>query len=223
MEKLLLVDDDNALRRMIKTRLSPAYEVIDTGDPIQALELALGHRPRVILLDLMMPDCSGFELCQSFHSLSYTARIPIFVVSGQSAAKYRDYMASLGAAAFFEKPIDFAKLKERLAQELGTRPLERRSHVRVRMHLTLKLKGTDQAQHPFEQLAITENVSAGGFMCTMPLSSLPEDSFRVFLSLSGQDRYVGTVKLVRAEAPGTVLRKYAFQFLDRTPEWILPE
>src|SRR5579863_3307945 len=108
------------MRGMIRMRLSDTYEIIDTGNPIQALALALEHKPRAVLLDLMMPNCSGFELCQTFHSLSYTARIPIFVVSGESAAKYRDYMSSLGAADYFEKPIDFAKLKSRLATELQT-------------------------------------------------------------------------------------------------------
>lgn len=223
MEKILIVDDDDAMRGMMKMRLSDTYETIDTGNPIQALELALGHRPRAILLDLMMPDCSGFELCQSLHNLSYTARIPIFVVTGESAAKYRDYMAGLGAAGYFEKPIDFVKLKTRLAQELEARPSERRAHVRVRMRLTLKIKGEDASHRSFEQLSTTENVSAGGFLCTLALSLAPEASFQVFLSTSGHDRYAGLVKVVRTEAPDTPLQRHAFKFVERTAEWILQE
>src|ERR1700740_1745566 len=114
MEKILVVDDDDAMRGLIKMRLSDTYQTIDTGNPVQALELALEHKTRAILLDLMMQDCSGFELCQSFHNLSYTARIPVFVVTGESAAKYQDYMSTLGAAGYFEKPIDFTKLRSRL-------------------------------------------------------------------------------------------------------------
>lgn len=167
MEKILVVDDDDALRGMIKMRLSDTYETIDTGNPVQALELALQHKPRAILLDLMMPDCSGFELCQSFHNLSYTSRIPIFIVSGESAAKYREYMNSLGARGYFEKPIDFAKLKSTLAAELQGGTSERRACVRVRMKVILKLKGTDSSQRSFEQLTTTENVSAGGFLCVL--------------------------------------------------------
>ncbi len=223
MEKILVVDDDDAMRGMIKMRLSQSYEIIETGNPVQALELALGHRPRAILLDLMMPDCSGFELCQSFHNLSYTARIPIFVVTGESSAKYRDYMATLGAAGYFEKPIDFTKLKSRLADELQTRPTERRAHVRVRMQLALKLKGNDAARHSFEQLTTTENVSAGGFLCRLSLTLSPEASYEVFLCGSGHDRYVGSVKLVRTEAPNTPLQRCAFKFAERTAEWILQD
>ncbi len=222
MEKILIVDDDDALRGMLKLRLSDRYETIDTGNPVQALGLALEHKPRAILLDLMMPDCSGFELCQSFHNLSYTARIPIFVVTGESATKYQDYMSNLGAVGYFEKPIDFAKLKSRLASELQTRPSERRRHVRVRMKLILKLKGTDASQRSFEQLTTTENVSAGGFLCSLPLALSPDSSFQVFLSGAGHDRYVGRVHVARKEAPGTPWQRYAFQFAERTPEWILP-
>jgi CheY-like chemotaxis protein len=58
MPKILVVDDDT-LRNLIKMRLAGTYEVIDTGDPVQALGLALEHRPDGILLDLMMPNTSG--------------------------------------------------------------------------------------------------------------------------------------------------------------------
>jgi response regulator RpfG family c-di-GMP phosphodiesterase len=221
MEKILVVDDDDAMRNLMKLRLADTYETIDTGNPVQALELALQHKPRAILLDLMMPDCSGFELCHSFHNLSYTARIPIFVVTGESAQKYQDYMTNVGAVAYFEKPIDFGKLKRRLSEELNVRTLERRAHVRVKMKLILKLKGTDHNDRSFEQLTTTENVSAGGFLCPLPLVMGANATLKVFLSGSGRDCYVGTAKVVRREAPDTPWQRYAFQFVDRTSDWIL--
>ncbi|HLV87831.1 MAG TPA: response regulator [Candidatus Sulfotelmatobacter sp.] len=223
MEKILVIDDDDMMRNLIKMRLSDTYQTIDTGNPVQALELALEHKPRAILLDLMMPDCSGFELCQSLHNLSYTARIPIFVVTGESAAKYRDYMSNLGAAGFFEKPIDFVKLKTRLAEQTQAKSAERRAHVRVRIKLILKLKGTDDSQRSFEQLTSTENISAGGFLCTLPLALTPNSTFQVFLSGSGHDRFVGQARVVRKEAPDTPWQRYAFQFVEKTSEWILQD
>jgi DNA-binding response OmpR family regulator len=223
VEKLLVVDDDDAMRGLLKHRLADTYEMIETGDPVQALGLALQHKPRAILLDLMMPDCSGFELCQSLHNLSYTARIPIFVVSGQSAAKYRDYMSTLGAAGYFEKPLDFAALKTRLTAELQSRTLERRAHTRVRMKLIVKLKGNDSRLRSFEQLTTTENVSAGGFLCTLSLELSADSVFQVFMSGAAHEQYVGTVRVVRREAEGTPWQRYAFQFIERTPEWILQE
>jgi DNA-binding response OmpR family regulator len=223
MEKILIIDDDDVMRGMIRMRLANSYDVIDTGNPVQAIELVLQHKPRAILLDLMMPDCSGFELCQSLHSLSYTARIPIFIVSGESAAKYRDYMSNLGAKDFFEKPIDFAKLKARLAEELQNEPSERRAHVRVRMNLILKLKGIDEGQRSFEQLINTENVSAGGFLCPLPLELPANASLEVFLSAGGHDRYVGRVRIVRREGRNTPWQRYAFAFTERSGEWIFQD
>ena len=222
MHKILIVDDDDAMRGLVKLRLSDSYETIDTGNPVQALGLALEHKPAAILLDLMMPDCSGFELCQSLHTLSYTARIPIFVLSGESAAKYRDYVRNLGACGYFEKPIDFAQLKSRLAAELQNKRTEQRSHVRVRMKVLLKLKGSDQGR-PFEQLTTTENVSAGGFLCSLPVALAMDSTVQVFLSVAGHDRYVGQVRAVRREATDTPWQRYAFQFVERSAEWILQD
>jgi DNA-binding response OmpR family regulator len=223
MPKLLIVDDDDSMRGLIKMRLSGSYTTIDTGDPVQALGLALEHKPDAILLDLMMPQCSGFELCQSLHNLSYTSRIPIFVVSGESASKYRDYVSNLGACAYIEKPIDFAELKSRLSLELSAKRPERRAHVRVRMKLVLKLKGTDSAGRSFEQLSTTENISAGGFLCALPLDLAEGAQLQVFLSAGGQDRFVGRVLTVRKEAPNTPWQKYGCQFIERTTEWVLQD
>src|SRR5579871_6370914 len=79
--KILVVDDDPDVRNLHAMRLSTDYDVIQTDDPEEALGLALEHKPAAILLDLMMPRLSGFELCQTFHALSYTSLIPIFVIS----------------------------------------------------------------------------------------------------------------------------------------------
>ena len=59
MHKILIVDDDEATLKLMRRRLSEAYEAICTRDPEQALGLALEHKPDAILLDLMMPKFSG--------------------------------------------------------------------------------------------------------------------------------------------------------------------
>jgi CheY-like chemotaxis protein len=51
MAKLLVVDDDEALRRLMELELGDTYEVLSTGEPERGLALALEHRPDVILLD----------------------------------------------------------------------------------------------------------------------------------------------------------------------------
>jgi CheY-like chemotaxis protein len=74
--------------------------------------LALEHRPDAIILDLMMPRFSGLQLCESFHTLSYTSRIPIFVVSGYGAAQYKEQCGKVGVKAFFKKPVSLDALRQ---------------------------------------------------------------------------------------------------------------
>src|SRR5438309_1295264 len=133
MEKLLIVDDDAALRRLMRLELSETYEVIDTGEPEQGLALALEHRPKAILLDLRMPKYSGYELCQTFTSFSRTQAIPVVIVSGEGGAQTKDHCKQLGAAAYFEKPLDFEALKLFLKGIVKTTRQIPRSEVRVRL------------------------------------------------------------------------------------------
>ncbi|MBZ5704557.1 MAG: response regulator [Acidobacteriia bacterium] len=220
MQKILIVDDDPAMRGLLRKRLADTYEIIDTGNPEQALGLALEHKPDAILLDLMMPKFSGFELCQSFHSLSYTGLTPIFVISGESAAKYKEHCENLGATAYFEKPVDFVELKRRLGAELLNKRPERRSSVRVRMRVTLKLRGTDASGKTFEELTATENVSAEGFLCNCAQPLVKDAIVEVFL-VGGAERYVGRARVVRQESPGAPWQRYGFQFQEKTLEWVL--
>jgi CheY-like chemotaxis protein len=89
MSRILIVDDDEAMRRLFRLSLEDAFEIIDTGDPEQAIALSLQHEPDAVLLDLMMPEFSGIEVCQTFASLSFTQQIPILIVSGEAATKYQ--------------------------------------------------------------------------------------------------------------------------------------
>jgi DNA-binding response OmpR family regulator len=220
MPKLLIVDDDETVRGMLRMRLSDNYQVAETGDPEQALALALEHKPDAILLDLLMPGFSGFELCQSFHSLSYTSRIPVFIITGEAGAKYREHCESLGAKGYFQKPVDFTALKAALAASIQGKQPERRAHPRVRMRVNLKLRGTDANGRQFEELTTTENVSVGGFLCACTASLVKDAPVEVFLASGGQERFAGRAKVVRRE-PAVPWPRYGFHFEQITSEWLL--
>lgn len=221
MPKVLLVDDDDAMRGLLRMRLSDGYQIVDTGNPEQALGLALEHKPDAILLDLMMPGFSGFELCQSFHSLSYTSRTPIFIITGESGSKYREHCEALGAKAYFQKPVDFTALKVALNTALQQKQPERRTHVRVRMRVIVKLRGTDAKGNHFVVDTTTENVSAGGFLCNCSASLIKGASVDVFLTSEGQERFAGRAKVVRQDAPGAPWQRYGFQFEEISSDWVL--
>ncbi len=223
LPRILVVDDDESVRTMLCIRLSDSYEVVETGDPEQAIALALEHKPDAILMDLMMPGFSGFELCSSLHRLSYTSRIPIFVVTGEAGTKYREYCANLGAKGYFQKPIDFAVLKTTLAAELKDKQPDRRKHKRVQMHVAVKLRGRDAEGKAFEQITTTDNISAGGFLAVCTASLTKGTPVEVFLSGALRERYAGRAQVVRKDSSGAPWQRYGFEFLGTTSDWVLQD
>lgn len=209
------------MRNILRMRLADTYEIIDTADPEQAMGLALEHKPAAVVLDLMMPNFSGLDLCQSLKSLSYTSRIPVFVIADHSNPEIKQQTKDMGAAAYFEKPLDFQELKRKLVEETMGQHMERRAHVRVRMRLILKLRGIDATGKHFEELTATENISAGGFLCNSISALAKGGTVEVFLG-SGNERYVGLARVARQEATVTAWQRYGFQFEEKTSEWVLP-
>ena len=221
MPLILIVDDDEAMRGLIRERLEDAYKIIDTGNPEGALSLALQSKPDCILLDLMMPEFSGFELCQTLASLSFTRLIPIFVITGEPAARYKDSCMNLGAKEYFEKPLNFGQLRSRLTAVLESKQHERRAEVRVRLRALLKLRGTDISGRKFELLTTTDNVSASGFLCGCHALLERDAIVEVWLRSGGVELQVGRARMVRVEWPNTAWQRHGFRFVEKPHDWIL--
>jgi CheY-like chemotaxis protein len=217
--KLLVVDDDASLRRLMRLELSDEYEIIDSGEPEQGLALALEHKPDAILLDLRMPKYSGYELCQTFTSFSRTQAIPVIIVSGEAGAQTKEHCKQLGAAAYFEKPIDYDALRGFLHQIAETRVHVPRSEVRVRLHVLLQLRGIDSAGSRFEERGITENVSLNGFLlgCTAKLAT----NSVIEVYIANGDEFVGKAKVVHCDTKGAPVLRYGFRFIEKTGPWVL--
>jgi CheY-like chemotaxis protein len=220
MQKILVVDDEAAVRRLMRLNLSDIYEIIDTGDPEQALALAMQNKPAAILLDLRMPRFSGFELCRTFASMTFTQLIPIFVVSGEAGSTTKALCKDLGATAYFEKPIDFDGLRSSLAQVLGAKRVERRSEVRVGLRVPIKLTGSDANGKLFEEETVTENVALSSFLCGCTAVLAKDSIVQVFLK-SGGEQLVGKASVVRSEANETAYPRYAFRFVEKNGDWVL--
>jgi CheY-like chemotaxis protein len=220
MGKLLIVDDDEALRRLMRLELSDTYEIVDSGEPEQGLAFALEHQPDAILLDLRMPKYSGYELLQTFTSFSRTQMIPVIIVSGEAGGQTKEHCKQLGAAGYFEKPIDFEALRVCLSQTAMTRRTPSRSEVRVRLRVPLKLRGTDNHGKKFNEVATTENVSLSGFLCDCTVELLTDSIVEVYLTTHGED-YVGKAKVIHVNAKGAPLRRYGCCFVGKSGPWVL--
>jgi DNA-binding response OmpR family regulator len=220
MDKLLIVDDEEAVRRLLRLNLADRYEVVDTGDPEQALAMAMQEKPSAILLDLRMPKYSGFELCRTFSSLTSTQLTPLIIISGEAGATTKSLCKELGATAYFEKPIDFDGLRASLASLLQAVRPERRTEVRVRLRVMLKLRGTDIHNKPFEEASATENISKSGFFCGCT-AVLKKDSIIEVDLISGGEQLVGKARVVRSDGNETPYPRYGFRFVEKSGVWVL--
>ena len=103
--RVLLVDDEPAIIKVIGKGLEAAgYEVLSAMDGEDAMTKAqLGH-PDVIILDLMLPKKSGFEVCAALKKDPQFQRIPIIIFTGKGQEMDEKLCRELGADAYITKP-----------------------------------------------------------------------------------------------------------------------
>src|ERR1700744_1501745 len=217
LAKLLVVDDEESIRRLMRLNLGDKEDIIDTGEPETALSLALEHKPDAILLDLRMPKYSGYELAQTFTTFSSTKLIPVLVISGEAGSTTKSFCRDLGVTAYFEKPVDFAALEQPLSQLLSAGRKERRSEVRVKLRVPIRISGQAADGSHFELLTMTENVSKNGFLCAVNVDIHIGSIIEV--SLTNSDLPVGQAKVMRAEWQDTQLPRYGCKFTNKPGTW----
>lgn len=123
--RILIIDDDPVALEIAKARLSKENHEIccaETGNA--GLELARQINPDIILLDLDMPDMSGFDVCRIIKADSDLCMIPILFLSGSSAAEDKVHGLDLGAVDYVTKPFDAFELRARVRAALRTKHLQ---------------------------------------------------------------------------------------------------
>jgi CheY-like chemotaxis protein len=221
MHRILIIDDDDAVRGLLKERLEDRYEVVETSDPTAAMSLALDLVPDCILMDLLMPCLTGFELCKTLSSLSLTHNIPIIVVSGNPLSDYGDFCSHLGAFDYFQKPIDFRRLRERIAQLIELGPSRRSPDFSLGLHIAIELRGLNRHGKAFHEITATEDVSAHGFRCACVSELDSRSVVEVFLRSGEVKRRVGRAQVVQAIWNRRQVPHYSFQFMQKPAEWLL--
>jgi DNA-binding response OmpR family regulator len=104
VKTILICEDDQALRTLIRAVLGDEYRFVEAHDGEEALELALRLRPDLIILDLMLPGKSGFDVLSHLRQNLPVAETPVIVMSAWGHADQAALNA--GADRFMPKPFE---------------------------------------------------------------------------------------------------------------------
>lgn len=107
-KKLILVADDDAMNREIMEAFLSAedYDVALANNGTSALQQAMTIQPDLIILDVKMPDMTGYEVCKKLRRDPTTRDIAIMIVTGFDAKEDREQALQAGANVFFPRPFD---------------------------------------------------------------------------------------------------------------------
>jgi response regulator RpfG family c-di-GMP phosphodiesterase len=115
--KILVIDDSNTNVVLLEALLNiRGYKIITALNAREAFSLIEKEKPNLILLDLYMPETSGFDLLLIIKSNDVTKNIPVIVVSAVTDEVTILKTITLGATGFIEKPIDIQLLIEKIEE-----------------------------------------------------------------------------------------------------------
>ena len=121
--KILVADDEPNQLELLTYNLTQAdYDVIRAADGQQALEMIEEHRPDLAIIDWMMPEMSGIDLCRTLRARTETKQLPIIILSARGEEGDRTLGLDIGADDYISKPFSPREMISRV------RALLRRAH-----------------------------------------------------------------------------------------------
>lgn len=135
-KKILVVDDNAVVLKSLTLKLKAnGYEVVTAADGSEAVGAARREKPDLILLDINFPPdvahgggvvWDGFKIIDWLNRIDIAKKVPIVVITGGDAAKFKDRALAAGAVGFFQKPIDneqlLATIQKSLVDAAGSKP-----------------------------------------------------------------------------------------------------
>lgn len=115
---IAIVDDDLASANLLAMVLEADYDSFIATSGIEAIAMVRDRQPDLVLLDIMLPDISGYETCVALQAEPATAKIPVIFVTGLEASENEEFGFVAGAVDYQSKPINPGILKVRIARIL---------------------------------------------------------------------------------------------------------
>ncbi len=148
---VLCVDDEPSNLQVLKQILQGDYRLLFARDGRRAIELAQIERPDLILLDVMMPDMDGYEVCRTLKADERLARMPVIFVTALSDVEDEARGLELGAVDYICKPVSPAIVRARVRTHLSlvsvSELIETRLQVIQRLGLAAEYKDNETGLH----------------------------------------------------------------------------
>ncbi|MCS7223811.1 MAG: response regulator [Armatimonadetes bacterium] len=114
--RILVVDDEDIARVTISDLLTrDGHEVVQASDGRRALEMFIAHKPDLVILDVMLPELDGYEVCEQIRSMPEPyCKVPIILLSGINTILGRRTGLEAGADVYLAKPFDPKELRLRV-------------------------------------------------------------------------------------------------------------
>lgn len=177
MQKILIVDDVpmniKVLAEIIK---SPDYEILAATDGKTALQLSASEKPDLILLDIMMPNIDGYEVCKRLKFDKQTKNIPIIFVTARGEEDDETRGLELGAVDYITKPINPLIVKARVKNHLE---LKRKRDTLETLSITDGLTGIAN-RRCFDEFLNFEWIRARRAQSFLSLIMMDIDYFKLF-------------------------------------------
>ena len=119
LRTLLLVDDEPTNLHLLKQILQHDYHLLFAKDGQKALEISQEQQLDLILLDVLLPDFSGFEICRLLKEDARTARIPVIFVTAMTDRIDETHGFDVGAVDYISKPLNSSIVRARIATHLS--------------------------------------------------------------------------------------------------------
>lgn len=118
---ILIVDDVPENIQILAESLNTLYKIKVANNGAEALEVAHREQPDLILLDVMMPQMDGYEVCRLLKESSLTRKIAVIFVTAQNAANDEELGLKLGAVDYITKPINLPVAKARIHNHIQSK------------------------------------------------------------------------------------------------------
>ena len=115
-KKILIVDDEPNVRRLVSNILSRDYSMLTAADGKEAIRVAHRKQPDLILMDIMMPEMDGYSACHALKRDNATRTIPVVLITALRQELNKKFAVKVGADGYLTKPFCIQELRDKIAR-----------------------------------------------------------------------------------------------------------